>query len=1088
MKKISTTVLILSLLVSCTKEKKTLFKVMDSSQTSITFNNKITETEEFNVLTDEYIFNGGGVAAADFNNDGTIDLFFTGNQVSNRLYLNQGAFSFKDTTEESGLISNDYWSTAVAAADINGDGWQDLYVCTAMLEGKKSNKLYINEGADKDGVPRFVDSTESYNLVNDKNSMGALFFDYDKDGLLDLYVLNNEQEQFSPTNYRDKIIDGTAKSTDQLYRNTGDNRFEDVSLKAGVTIEGFGLGIAATDINKDGWIDLYISNDYLTNDVLYINQGDGTFKNKIDDYFKHQSKFSMGSDVNDFNNDGVDDLITVDMLGETNYRKKTTIGKMDYQDYVHNEQWDYEYQHSRNMLHKGNSNGVPYSEIGMMAGVYQTDWSWSPLFMDANNDGYKDLFITNGFPRDITDLDFINFKFEYRRIASTQFLLDSMPSVKIPNYAYQNIDSYQFKNSTKDWGINIPSFSNGAVYADLDNDGDLDYVVNNINDQAFVFKNTTRETDHSSYLKVRLKGPKTNFDGIGAQLKLTTADGSSQFYNQFLTRGFMSSVDPRVHFGLGTNQTINSLEVLWPDGKKQQLENLNANQLVELDYNNAVEPIKEQDLARATIFEEISNEINVNFSHSETDFNDFNIQRLIHKKLSQYGPCLAIGDFNGDGLEDFVLGSNENLAPTIYFQNRDQSFETASLFENENYTDAVEECIRPIDIDNNGLMDLIVSSKSNYYLDQKNYIVLNQGSGSFSIQDANELFEGSVIAVGDYNADGYEDVFIGGSPTLGTYPSTTSSKLLINHQGELKDSNNSIISDIEDMGMVTDAIWADLNNDQLLDLVVVAEFEPIKIYLHTPNGLERFESDLDQYKGLWNSIKAFDNDGDGDLDLIAGNIGANNYMHLSHERPITLVVDDFDQNGSLDPILFTYEKDKDSIYKAFPYAFKDNLVGQSPRFRKQFKLYKEFAQTDINEFFSKEELSKATLLEANFELSIYIENLGSNKYSITPLPQEAQIAPLTDIAITDFNLDSYPDIILVGNDYRYEPFVGRLDASNGLLLRGSGTHKFEAITASESGIVIPKDGREIQAIKTASGQEHFIVTQNRDQLLIYSKQ
>jgi len=1090
MKQITAIVILGLMVISCSDKNQKLFQLVDSNHSGITFNNQITETENFNVLTEEYIFNGGGVAASDFNNDGRTDLFFTGNQVSNKLYLNDGDFKFSDVTDQAGLNSSDYWSTGVAIADVNSDGWQDIFVCASMLEGNKANRLYINQGVDQNNQLSFKEMAQDYQLFNDRNTMAALFFDYDRDGLIDLYVLNNEMEKFSPTNYRDKIIDGTARSTDQLFKNMGDGRFKDVSLEAGITIEGFGLGIAALDINNDGWTDLYVSNDYLSNDVLYVNQGNGSFKNEISSYFKHQSKFSMGNDASDFNNDGIDDVITVDMLGETQYRKKTTIGKSDYQDFIHNNQWGYEFQHSRNMLHKGNPDGIPFSEIGMMAGVYQTDWSWSPLFMDADNDGFKDLFITNGFPRDITDIDFINFKFEYERYSSHQILLDSMPSVKIPNYVYKNVDSYQFENKTSDWGINIPSFSNGAVYADLDNDGDLDYVVNNINDKAFVFKNTLNSKNQPlthHYLKLELKGPQTNPNGIGAKIQISTADGKNQYYNQYLTRGFMSSIDPKINIGLGKETTVKSLKIIWPDDKTQSIENIKADQLITLNYNDALEAKPLAETRSNTIFKETAAVKNIDYVHSEQDFDDFNIQRLIQHKVSQSGPCLAIADLNKDGLEDVVLGSSESEYPSIFFQESDGSFTSRALFEDNDYLDNVEECIRQIDLENDGDLDLIISSKKNFYRDQSSYFAINDGNGSFTIKNADALFQGSIIAVGDYNADGLDDVFIGGGAKLEAYPTTNASKLLINQGGSFIDSGKEIIKDIDKMGMVTDAKWGDLNADGFLDLVVVGEFEPIKIYLHTADGLERYHSNLDDYIGLWSSIVLFDNDDDGDLDLIAGNIGANNYLHLSDETPITLVADDFDNNGSLDPILFTYEKGRDSIKRAYPYAFKDNLVEQSPKFRKQFKYYKHYADTALEEFFSKEELKNAHRLTANFELSIYIESLGNNEFNVSALPQEVQIAPLTDMVVTDYNNDGYYDVIGVGNDYRYESFVGRLDASNGVLLRGTGSPLFEVIPNQESGILIPKDGREIQPIKTASGKENYIVTQNRDRLLIFDK-
>ena len=544
------------LIQSCTNNKD-LFELLKSNDTGIDFNNVINETDEFNILSEEYIFNGGGVAVSDFNNDGYPDLFFTGNMVSNELYLNQGGLRFKKVTNQSKLNSEGFWSTGVSAVDINSDGLMDLYIAGAMNPDNRENRLYVNKGINSNGIPVFKELANSYGINDKGNSMGAAFVDFDNDGDLDLYVLNNEQNETIPTNYRKKIIDGSAPSNDKLYRNNGDGSFSDITLEAGIIFEGFGLSVTPVDINKDQWIDLYITNDYLTNDLLYINQKDGTFKNEIQNYLSHQSKFSMGSDASDFNNDGYTDLISLDMLGESHERRKTTISKSFFFQNVLNKKWGYQDQHMRNMLFKNNGSNLPFSEIGQFSGIYQTDWSWSPLFADFDNDGNKDLFITNGFPRDITDMDFANYRLNFGAYTPLKTLLDSIPIVKIPNYAYRNKGDLTFEDVSMTWGLGIPSFSNGAIFSDLDLDGDLDYVVNNINDKAFLFENKLSEKEKSpNYIQIELKGSKLNPNALGSKVVLKFKDGSIQYQEQQLSRGYMSSNDPILYFGLGDEKKL----------------------------------------------------------------------------------------------------------------------------------------------------------------------------------------------------------------------------------------------------------------------------------------------------------------------------------------------------------------------------------------------------------------------------------------------------------------------------------------------------------------------------------------------------
>ena len=669
--------LIILTIIACQKKENTLFLKIPADQSGITFNNTIVETDSFNIINSEYIFNGGGVAVGDFNNDNRPDLFFTGNQVANKLYLNQGDFEFLDVSKDSDIEAKDKWKTGIALIDINNDSFLDVYICAAMYpsSSEKANILFVNQGLNGDGIPTFKDMAAAYGIADSGNSMNATFFDYDKDGLLDLYVLNNVDVHELPSNYRAKITDGSAVSNDRLYHNNGDNTFTDVTLEAGITIEGYGLGIAIADLNSDGWSDIYVSNDYLSNDILYVNNGDGTFSNKIGELIKHQSKFSMGNDISDFNNDGFLDIMTLDMLGETNYRLKTTNSKSRYNDYIFNEKYGYEYQYTRNMLQTGRGVGIPYQEIGLMAGISKTDWSWSPLFVDMDNDGYRDLLITNGFPRDITDLDFGEFNFNMRRYLSPIQILDSIPVVKIPNYAYKNNGNGLFSDVGQEWGLNVPSFSNGAVFADLDNDGDMDYVVNNINDEAFLFENTLdkqKELGHN-FLMVDLLGPETNTSGIGAKIAIRFNDDSLQYYEHHLSRGYMSSVHDIAHFGLGESGDIKCLEILWPDGKFQKLNGVKVNQTIQLNYTDASQ-VSPNEVAfpftpkkTAPIYKEVSDSVGISYTHQEKDMIDYNVQRILPHKLTQNGPCLVSGDLNGDGTEDFIVGSASGYSPEIFF-------------------------------------------------------------------------------------------------------------------------------------------------------------------------------------------------------------------------------------------------------------------------------------------------------------------------------------------------------------------------------------------------------------------------------------
>jgi len=1089
--------LIFIFLFSCSQDDK-LFKLKSAEQTGVEFANQITESDSFNILTDEYIFNGAGLAVADFNNDGLQDLFFTGNQVSNKLYLNQGDFKFKDISSKAGVEALGSWCTGTTSVDINGDGWMDIYVATAMLKGsgQRNNLLFVNQGEDEEGNVTFIEQASQFGIADSGNSMGASFIDYDLDGDLDLYVLNNEQSKSTPSNYREKIIDGSAINNDKFYRNNGDGTFSDVTIEAGITIEGFGLGLVVSDLNNDGWPDIHVSNDYVTNDILYINNQDGTFSNQSKNYLRHTSQFSMGSDISDFNNDTKPDLITIDMLGEDNFRKKTTIGKNSYQVYISNEQWGYEYQYVRNMLQMNNGAGVPFSEIGMLAGVYQTDWSWAPLFGDVDNDGFRDLLITNGFPRDITDKDFANYRADVGNIASIRQLLDSIPIVKIPNYAYRNKGDLTFEDSGDAWGLNKPSFSNGAAFVDLDGDGDLDYVVNNINDPAFIFENTLNDSpEKPNFLRVKLKGTLANPDGLGAKIVLEMPEGNRLYQEQQIVRGYMSSIESTLHFGLGKSSSVNNLIVIWPDGKESKLVDVQSNQVLEISHaeakvgKNTLAVLTEQQ--PAAIYEEVSAQLGLSFIHKEDDKIDFNIQRTIPHKLSQFGPSLAAGDVNGDQLEDLIIGSSSGFSPKLFLQKADGTFEEKDFLQGE--SNAFEEMgMLLFDLENDGDLDLyLVSGSSEFLPDAVEYvdrIYLNDGKGNFTInKDFSGIkASGSAVRGADFDGDGFLDLFVGGRSPIGKYPVAEQSFLLKNIGGILQDVSEEIAPGLKNIGMVTDAIWSDIDQDGKIDLVVVGELMAVTIFKNDGSKFTKLgNTGLEDHLGWWNSITSGDFDQDGDTDFVVGNLGRNNPHHPTAERPVKIYAKDFDGNGSMDPVTFAYYKDRSGNYNSYPSHFWDDLYGQSTLFRRKYERYKSYALSTENDLFTQTEKEGALILTGNYDQSAFLKNMGDGTFEVHALPIEAQLAPVNGMVSQDVNDDGFLDVVLIGNDYGNEIFTGRLDAQIGLVLLGDGNGNFKTLDFGKSGFVVPGDGKALIKLASASGSPLLVASQNRGRLEVF---
>lgn len=1091
--------LFISIILAGCKKESTLFELKSPESTGVDFINQITESDSFNILTDEYIFNGGGVAIADFDQNGLPDLFFTGNQVPNRLYLNQGEFKFQDISEVSGTMAADRWCTGVAIVDINTDGLPDIYVTAAMKKGpgERNNLLFVNQGKNDKGEVTFKEMAANYGIADPGNGMGAGFLDYDLDGDLDLYVLNNEQLAAKPTNFREKVTDGSAVNNDAFYRNNGDGTFTNVTLEAGIKFEGFGLGLAISDVNNDGWPDIHISNDYVTNDILYINNQNGTFSNKTKENLRHQSQFSMGSDIADINNDALPDLITIDMLGEDNYRKKTTIGKNIYQTYINNEMFGYEYQYVRNMVHLNNGPGIPFSEVGLMSGVYQTDWSWAPLFGDVDNDGHRDLLVTNGFPRDITDKDFANYRADVGNIATVRQLLDSIPIVKIPNYAYKNRGDLTFEDTGTPWGLNIPSFSNGAAMVDLDLDGDLDYVVNNINDPAFIFENKLNNQDKKpNYLRIALNGPKLNAYGLGTKVLLKMPAGNILYQEAQISRGYMSSVEAILHFGLDSVAEVAEVQVIWPDGKESKLTKVASNQVLAINYAESKagsNPVAILDLGNsAPLLSEVSGKLGIDYVHLEEDKIDFNIQRTLPHKLSQYGPALAVGDLNGDGLQDLVIGSSSGNSPVWYAQQADGTFNSKELLPNQPNT-FEETGILLFDLENDGDLDLyLVSGSAEFVPNSMEYsdrLFVNDGKGNFSLkEDLNpDKANGSVVRGADFDGDGFTDLFVGGRTPIAQFPYPDQSFLFKNQNGKLEDVTKTWIPELENLGMITDAVWSDVNGDGKVDLVVVGELMPITVFVNKGDKFEKLkETGLENYLGWWNSINTADFDQDGDSDWVVGNIGANNSHHPSADRPLKIYAKDFDKNGSIDPVTFAFYKDKiGGTYQSFPSHFWDDLNGQSTLFRRKFERYKYYALTTEQTLFKEEEKAEALVLTGNFDRTVWVENLGKGKFKVHELPTLAQIAPVNGIVTDDLNLDGFQDILLVGNDYGNEIFIGRMDASVGLAILGDGKGGFKVVNPRESGFVVPGDAKALVKLNPAQGGSIYFASQNRGKLLAF---
>jgi len=1113
--------LIAGILFASCKNNHTLFQSISPEQSGIHFNNQIIESDSVNVLDVSNVYNGGGVGIGDFNNDGLQDIYFTGNKVSNKLYLNKGGFKFEDITDAAGVGGDGKWCRGVAVVDINNDGWMDLYVCATIKSDpeQRKNLLYINQGPDKNGVPHFKEMAAEYGLADTMHSTMAAFFDYDNDGDLDMYLVVNEiVDPNTPNVFHHPSKDGSFRSSGHLYRNDWSDslkhpHFTDVTRQAGVGTEGFGHSVCVTDVNQDGWKDIYVANDYLPNDLLWINNHDGTFSEHLADYFKHTSSNSMGSDFDDINNDGLQDLVALDMNPEDNFRKKMMLNANSYQTYQNSDFFGYTYQYVRNTLQlnrgprvlQNDSIGAPiFSDIAFYAGMAETDWSWAPVVVDFDNDGYRDIVITNGFPKDVTDHDFVAFRNKAYNLVSKSELLKQIPEVKRHNYAYHNNGDLTFSNFSEQWGLEVPTFSNGAAYADLDNDGALDLVINNINDEALVYRNTSRDKnkENEHYLEVQCMGDSLNRNGLGATISIFYAHGMQQVYENSPYRGYLSTVQNFAHFGIGKTQEVDSVVVKWPNGFVQTLKQVKADQLLKVNISDAQKSLPQPSpiIDNNALFREVTREVNIHFNQQDRDFIDFNIEKLLPHKFSEYGPALAVGDVDGNGLDDIVCGGSFFYSAQLFLQQPDGRFIQKSLLSS---TDSAakrceDEGVLLFDADGDGDLDLFIAAGSDEGKHQtdiyRDRLYVNDGKGNFRLDSAalpDNLTSKFCVRAADYDHDGDLDLFISGRVDPGNYPKPVSSFIYRNDskngQIHFTDVTATVAKDLQKIGMVCDAIWTDFNNDGWPDLILAGEWMPVT-FLQNDKGVFKnvtANSGIADQKGWWNSIAAGDFDNDGDIDYVIGNLGLNSFYRASSKYPVRAYAKDFDNNGIFDVIPSLYLPDQDGEKKEFPAFGRDDLLKQINAMRKKFPTYRSYAQATMHEVLPDSERNNALILEANNFQSVYLRNDGNGKFTMMPLPALAQLAPISGMVVDDFDGDGNMDIILNGNDFGTEVSVGRYDAMNGLYLSGDGKGNFSPKSILQSGIYIPGNGKSLVKLRSVKGNYLVAAGQNRGPLKIF---
>ncbi len=1051
---------------------RTLFELQPPEKTNVTFQNRIVEGLNTNVLMYEYFYNGAGVAAGDLNNDGLEDLVFTSNMEDNALYLNMGDLKFK----EVGGIANikgrpGPWKTGITMADVNGDGLLDLYVCYSgkMAPPKMINQLFINQGIGQDGVPRFVERTRQYGLEFPTNTTHAVFFDFDQDGDLDLFILNHHPDSLPKLNEEDTenvlAIDDQLHGVRLLRNDNG--LFKDITISAGFISSPitYGLGAGVVDINLDGWTDIYICNDFSLPDYLYINNGDGTFTDRLQEKLGHTSYASMGNNVADINNDGLPDIFSLDMLPEDNRRQKLLLAPNDYDFFNLNLKLGFYYQYLRSMMHLNNGNGT-FSEIGQIAGIAATDWSWAPVFADYDNDGWKDLLITNGYLRDYTNLDFLrnmdmfvknNPKLNRNDVLH---LVNTMPETELHNYIYKNNKNATFTKTNTEWGLSEGSYSNGTVYVDLDNDGDLEIVTNNINKPAFIYENKSNELSTNHFLKVKLKGSRKNRYGHGAKVYVYSGD-QLQMLEQQTARGYQSSVSPILHFGLGETSILDSVKIIWLGGMSETIANVSSNQTLEFVEENA-KIYYQIPLQVMGLFTKIKSPID--FKHSNLEINDFKRQPLMLNAKSFEGPCMAKTDVNGDELEDIFIGGGPGQAGKIFIQQKSgfKEISTPSFHADRACDDVDAEFF---DANMDGFVDLYVCSGGyhNYQPDDiafKDRLYLNDGKGNYRKANGalpERLVSSGCVSVNDVNGDGSIDIFTGGFVIPGRYPETPSSALLINDgKGNFKDQTNTIAPGLNNIGMVSDASWADLDSDGDEELIVVGQWMAVSVFGKIDEILADRTRDFfgRTYTGFWNTILIDDLNNDGKPDIIAGNLGENSQMRAAVNEPADLYYKDFDNNGSIDPVICFYIQGI-----SYPYVTRKELIAQIPRMAQKFPDFESYADATIQDVFTGPELKDAGHLAADHGRTTYFEQNEEGIFVDKPLPIETQYAPIYTLNVLDFNQDGNKDLILCGNINNARIRFGKYDANYGLLLQGDGFGGFQTVDQYRSGFKLKGDVR-----------------------------